>query len=189
MDRHPYEKESHASHAKWAIRGRQSQGHFRLNAKEVLVNFVLSSTWGHAQKLKDMLRSTACTMTCNALSLHCASAVISIRGTLSADDLITDFMCEPADMDDWMSTATTPHAGQGQGSHDPHLSVGSSAGTGFFSRRSSSTQQPAGETPSPALHSGGTCFYHAGQGQRNPELHQTGASGDSTGFCTKQSSS
>ena len=70
--------------------------------------------------------------------------MISIRGTLSADDLITDFMCEPADMDDWMSTATTPHAGQGQGSHDPHLSVGSSAGTGFFSRRSSSPQQPAG---------------------------------------------
>ena len=94
--------------------------------------------------LKGVLRSTACTLSCKALSLLCVSAVISIRGTLSADDLITDFMCEPADMDEWMSTATTPHAGQGQGSHDPHLSVGSSGGTGFFSRRSSSPQQPAG---------------------------------------------
>ncbi|CAK0786854.1 hypothetical protein CVIRNUC_010068 [Coccomyxa viridis] len=83
-----------------------------------------------------------------ALDRQTSSVVISIRGTLSADDLITDFMCEPADMDDWMSTVTTPHAGQGQGSHDPHLSVGSSAGTGFFSRRSSSQQQPAGRQQS-----------------------------------------
>lgn len=70
-------------------------------------------------------------------------AVIAIRGTLSADDLITDFMCEPADMDEWMSTAATPHAGQGQGSYDPDQLVGSSQGTGFFSRRSNPPQQQA----------------------------------------------
>lgn len=90
-------------------------------------------------------------------------------------------------MDDWMSTVTTPHAGQGQGSHDPHLSVGSSAGTGFFSRRSSSQQQPAGGIPCPALHPGGMVCYRAGWGRRTHKLHQTGASNNSTGFCTEQS--
>ena len=71
-------------------------------------------------------------------------AVIAIRGTLSAEDLITDFMCEPADMDDWMSTAATPHSGQGQGSHDPKGLVGSSQGTGFFSKHSSAQKRTAG---------------------------------------------
>ena len=74
-------------------------------------------------------------------------AVIAIRGTLSAEDLITDFMCEPADMDDWMSTAATPHSGQGHGSHDPKGLVGSSQGTGFFSRHSSAQKRTAGITP------------------------------------------
>ena len=70
--------------------------------------------------------------------------MIAIRGTLSAEDLITDFMCEPADMDEWMSTAQTPHAGQGLGSHDPNELVGSSAGTGFFSRHSRAQKHAAG---------------------------------------------
>lgn len=74
----------------------------------------------------------------------CVCAVIAIRGTLSAEDLITDFMCEPADMDDWMSTAATPHSGQGQGSHDPKGLVGSSQGTGFFGRPSSAQKRTAG---------------------------------------------
>ena len=73
--------------------------------------------------------------------------MISIRGTLSMDDLITDFMCEPADMDDWISTASTPHAGQGQGSHDPKGLVGSSHGHGFFSRSSRHQKQSAGGQP------------------------------------------
>ena len=70
--------------------------------------------------------------------------MIAIRGTLSAEDLITDFMCEPADMDDWMSTAATPHSGQGQGSHDPKGLVGSSQGHGFFSKHSSAQKRTAG---------------------------------------------
>ena len=70
--------------------------------------------------------------------------MIAIRGTLSAEDLITDFMCEPADMDDWMSTAATPHSGQGQGSHDPKGLVGSSQGHGFFSKHSSAQRRTAG---------------------------------------------
>jgi hypothetical protein len=60
------------------------------------------------------------------------------------DDLITDFMCEPADMDDWMSTASTPNARQGQGSCDPQGMVGSSHGHGFFSRGSHHKKQFAG---------------------------------------------
>jgi hypothetical protein len=33
------------------------------------------------------------------------SAVVSIRGTLSLEDCLTDFMCEPADLSDWMNSA------------------------------------------------------------------------------------
>ena len=73
--------------------------------------------------------------------------MIAIRGTLSAEDLITDFMCEPADMDDWMSTAATPHFGQGHGSHDPKGLVGSSEGHGFFSRHSSAQKRTTGVHP------------------------------------------
>ena len=29
-------------------------------------------------------------------------AVVSIRGTLSLEDCVTDFMCEPVDLDDWI---------------------------------------------------------------------------------------
>lgn len=50
------------------------------------------------------------------------------------EDLITDFMCEPAEMDDWLSTAATSHSGQSSSAHDPGGLVGSSQGTGFFSR-------------------------------------------------------
>jgi hypothetical protein len=50
------------------------------------------------------------------------------------EDLITDFMCEPAEMDDWLSTAATSHSGQSSSTHDPGGLVGSSQGTGFFSR-------------------------------------------------------
>ena len=64
-------------------------------------------------------------------------AVISIRGTLSMDDCLTDFMCEPAEMDSWLSTAQTAHsgklgdrAGTKQGA-DPHGLVGSGEGHGF----------------------------------------------------------
>ena len=32
-------------------------------------------------------------------------AVVSIRGTLSLEDCLTDFMCEPADINDWMTSA------------------------------------------------------------------------------------
>ena len=69
----------------------------------------------------------------------CLRAVISIRGTLSMDDCLTDFMCEPAEMDSWLSTAATAHsgklgsddpAGDKQGS-DPHGLVGSGEGHGF----------------------------------------------------------
>lgn len=32
-------------------------------------------------------------------------AVIAIRGTLSLDDCLTDFMCEPADLEEWIASA------------------------------------------------------------------------------------
>ncbi len=50
------------------------------------------------------------------------------------EDLITDFMCEPAEMDDWLSTAATSHTDSFSSAHDPGGLVGSSQGTGFFSR-------------------------------------------------------
>ena len=31
------------------------------------------------------------------------AAVLGIRGTLSLDDCLTDFLCEPADIDEWIS--------------------------------------------------------------------------------------
>ena len=61
-------------------------------------------------------------------------AVIAIRGTLSMEDLVTDFMCEPAEMDDWLGTAATSHSGHFSQAHDPSNLVGSSQGTGFFNR-------------------------------------------------------
>ena len=33
------------------------------------------------------------------------TAVLAIRGTLSLEDLITDFLCEPAALDDWIQGA------------------------------------------------------------------------------------
>jgi len=41
-------------------------------------------------------------------------AVVSIRGTLSLKDCLTDFMCEPADLNEWMNSA--PSSGTGWGS-------------------------------------------------------------------------
>lgn len=35
----------------------------------------------------------------------CALAVLAIRGTLSLDDCLTDFMCEPADLEEWIVSA------------------------------------------------------------------------------------
>lgn len=60
------------------------------------------------------------------------NAVIAIRGTLSLEDCITDFMCEPAEMDEWLSTAATAHSGRFAANHDPRGLVGSSKGTGFL---------------------------------------------------------
>ncbi len=66
--------------------------------------------------------------------------MISIRGTLSMDDCLTDFMCEPAEMDSWLSSAQSAHSGKlgrssGQArsptAQDPHGLVGSSEGHGF----------------------------------------------------------
>lgn len=36
-------------------------------------------------------------------------AVVSIRGTLSLEDCVTDFMCEPVDLDDWIKEIDTSH--------------------------------------------------------------------------------
>ena len=51
------------------------------------------------------------------------------------DDCLTDFMCEPAEMDGWLSTAHTSHSGKlgrrGGAPHDPHGLVGSGQGQGF----------------------------------------------------------
>lgn len=66
------------------------------------------------------------------------------------EDLITDFMCEPAEMDDWLSTAATPHSGKFSAAHDPGGLVGSSQGTGFFGR-GDRPQQPGGPRKSGAL--------------------------------------
>ena len=30
------------------------------------------------------------------------AAVLSVRGTLSLEDCVTDFMCEPVDLDEWI---------------------------------------------------------------------------------------
>lgn len=43
----------------------------------------------------------------------CVCAVLSIRGTLSLEDCVTDFMCEPVDLDDWIKevdNAATPRS-------------------------------------------------------------------------------
>ncbi|CAL8465267.1 g4802 [Coccomyxa elongata] len=69
-----------------------------------------------------------------ALDHKTKSVVIGIRGTLSMEDLVTDFMCEPAEMDDWLGTATTSHSGHFSQAHDPGGLVGSSQGMGFFNR-------------------------------------------------------
>ena len=53
----------------------------------------------------------ACTASCTASQMHCCTAVLGIRGTLSLDDCLTDFMCEPADMDAWIRE---------QQAHEPH---------------------------------------------------------------------
>jgi hypothetical protein len=58
-------------------------------------------------------------------------AVIAIRGTLSFEDCVTDFMCEPAEMDDWLNAAGTSHSGRLDNLHDPKGLVGSSKGMGF----------------------------------------------------------
>ena len=36
------------------------------------------------------------------LSMPSSVAVVSIRGTLSLEDCVTDFMCEPVDLDEWI---------------------------------------------------------------------------------------
>ena len=68
------------------------------------------------------------------LTGHVLLTVIAIRGTLSMEDLVTDFMCEPAEMDDWLGTAATSHSGHFSQAHDPGGLVGSSQGMGFFDR-------------------------------------------------------
>ncbi|KAL3156144.1 hypothetical protein ABBQ32_012435 [Trebouxia sp. C0010 RCD-2024] len=37
-----------------------------------------------------------------AIDEHSHSVVVSIRGTLSLEDCVTDFMCEPVDLDEWI---------------------------------------------------------------------------------------
>jgi len=59
------------------------------------------------------------------------------------EDLITDFMCEPAEMDDWLSTAATSHSSKFSAVHDPGGLVGSSQGTGFYGS-GDRPQQPGG---------------------------------------------
>lgn len=39
-------------------------------------------------------------------------AVVSIRGTLSLEDCLTDFMCEPADINEWMTAAPSSELGR-----------------------------------------------------------------------------
>ena len=50
-------------------------------------------------------------------------AVICIRGTLSLDDCLTDAMCEPAEIDDWLAISQPgdqdPSPGQGPGHAEP----------------------------------------------------------------------
>ena len=123
--------------------------------EDLITGFMSRLTWTSIVATPDVLQwlANSCThirhdaLTVQAIEALSLGAVIAIRGTLSAEDLITDFMCEPADMDDWMSTAATPHSGQGQGSHDPKGLVGSSQGTGFFSRHTSAQKRTAGTPP------------------------------------------
>ena len=53
-------------------------------------------------------------------------AVICIRGTLSLDDCLTDAMCEPAEIDDWLAVS---HADQdpSPGQHPGHAAPGPAA--------------------------------------------------------------
>lgn len=84
------------------------------------------------------------------LTGHVLLTVIAIRGTLSMEDLVTDFMCEPAEMDDWLGTAATSHSGHFSQAHDPSGLVGSSQGMGFFNRGDTghgSTCHRGGESP------------------------------------------
>lgn len=44
-----------------------------------------------------------------AIDENSNSVVVSIRGTLSLEDCVTDFMCEPVDLDEWIKEIDTSH--------------------------------------------------------------------------------
>ena len=81
------------------------------------------------------------------MSYHCLlSAVICIRGTLSLDDCLTDAMCEPAEIDDWLAIS---HPGnQDHSQHPGHAEPGSAADTPN-SLMAGARNSPAGPRESP----------------------------------------
>ncbi|KAL0029095.1 hypothetical protein WJX77_006448 [Trebouxia sp. C0004] len=45
-----------------------------------------------------------------AIDEHSNSVVVSVRGTLSLEDCVTDFLCEPVDLDEWIKEVDSSHA-------------------------------------------------------------------------------
>lgn len=86
---------------------------------------------------------------CLRMSHHCVlCAVICIRGTLSLDDCLTDAMCEPAEIDDWLAISHPDEQDPSPGQHSGHAEPDSAADTPN-SLMAGARNSPAGPRESP----------------------------------------